>query len=48
MHVISVLSGLGIGGKAYEDYATFVKDIIGAFARSDNQDKVHEILNWLQ
>ncbi|CAE7367247.1 unnamed protein product [Symbiodinium sp. CCMP2592] len=48
VHVISVLSGLGIGGKAYEDYATFLKDIIGAFARSDNQDKVQEILNWLQ
>ena len=48
VHVISVLSGLGIGGKAYEDYATFVKDIIGAFARPDNQDKVQEILSWLQ
>ena len=48
VHVISCVSGLGIGGKAYEDCATLVNDIVAAMLRRDSRVKVQAILKWLQ
>ena len=44
VHLISVISGLGIGGFAYEDYATLVQDLVRVMRMPDNRASVIEHL----
>lgn len=40
IHLISVISGLGIGGFAYEDYATLVQDLVRVMGMPENRASV--------
>ena len=44
IHLISVISGLGIGGFAYEDFATLVQDLVRVMRMPDNRASVFEHL----
>jgi len=48
IHLISVISGLGIGGFAYEDYATLVQDLVRVMGMPENGDMIQQILLWLR
>ena len=42
IHLVSVISGLGIGGFAYEDYATLVQDLVRVMGMPENRASVFE------